>query len=249
MRRTSDGGFTWTNITIEQYASIQMYDSLIGWKGFDDIKKTTDGGLTWNNQQTPNFYRNEYFGISILNKDSVWFAGPKTHVADKYRGILLKTTNGGLQWGFQYPDTTSNYSQFYYIKFIDNKKGWAWPYFLGGTLYDAEIHTKVGGSDTTFITSVSPQFETISGYSLSQNYPNPFNQMTNIKYQITNKSFIILKIFDITGKEITTLLNEEKQTGIYSIRFDAGNLSSGVYFYQMSVNGKAVDVKKMIYVR
>ena len=73
--------------------------------------------------------------------------------------------------------------------------------------------------------------------------------MTNIKYQITSKSFINLRIFDITGKEITTLINEEKQTGMYSVRFDSGNLSSGIYFYIMSIDGKTIDVKKMVIVR
>ncbi|HEY5534955.1 MAG TPA: hypothetical protein VIL99_08490 [Ignavibacteria bacterium] len=74
MRRTSDGGFTWTNITGEQYVCIQMLDSLTGWKGYAGIKKTTDGGLTWISQQVPIFTYNSIRSISILNKDTVWLS-------------------------------------------------------------------------------------------------------------------------------------------------------------------------------
>ena len=160
----------------------------------------------------------------------------------------MKTINGGITWGYQIADTTKS-DTYMYIKFLGRNHGWAWPHFYGTNIYDKAIHTKVGGSDTTFIISIKHDFEAISGYSLSQNYPNPFNQMTNIKYQITSKSFINLRIFDITGKEITTLINEEKQTGMYSVRFDSGNLSSGIYFYIMSIDGKTIDVKKMVIVR
>ena len=244
MRRTSDGGFTWTNITGEQYASIQMLDSLIGWKGWAGIKKTTDGGLTWTSQQVPLFDYNDSRSISILNKDTVWAVGPSIYRNNTAYGPLLITTNGGTSWGYQIADSLSD--QYLYINFINRKYGWAFPAFV----ITNEIHTRIGGNDTTFFTAVNSNVSEIpNGFELFQNYPNPFNQMTNIKYQITSKSFINLRIFDITGKEITTLINEEKQTGMYSVRFDSGNLSSGIYFYIMSIDGKTIDVKKMVIVR
>ena len=128
MRRTSDGGFTWTNITGEQYVCIQMLDSLTGWKGYAGIKKTTDGGLTWISQQVPIFTYNSIRSISILNKDTVWAVGPHFYGGGNISyAPILKTTNGGLTWGYQIADTAKT-DVYYYIKFLDRKHGWAWPY-------------------------------------------------------------------------------------------------------------------------
>lgn len=85
-------------------------------------------------------------------------------------------------------------------------------------------------------------------FELSQNYPNPFNPITNIKFQILNYGNVILKVYDILGKEIKTLVNENLQPGTYSIRFDATGLSSGVYFYRMNA-GDFVETKRMVLVR
>jgi len=84
-----------------------------------------------------------------------------------------------------------------------------------------------------------------SEYALSQNYPNPFNPTTKISFQIPELSFVTLKVYDVLGKEITTLINEEKQAGYYDIEFDASRFSSGVYFYKIQAGSFAVT-KKMI---
>jgi hypothetical protein len=84
-----------------------------------------------------------------------------------------------------------------------------------------------------------------NGFTLSQNYPNPFNPSTKIKYSIPHSSDVKIKVFDILGNEIATLVNEEKSAGVYEITFFAGNLSSGVYFYQLQA-GEFVQTKKMI---
>lgn len=83
-------------------------------------------------------------------------------------------------------------------------------------------------------------------FNLSQNYPNPFNPVTTINYSVPEKSFIKIKVFDVLGKEVATLVNEEKDAGNYSINFDASNLSSGVYIYKLIVNNKKEFSKKMI---
>ncbi len=72
-----------------------------------------------------------------------------------------------------------------------------------------------------------------AGFVLYQNYPNPFNPVTTIKYLISNSNKIKLTIFDIQGKEITTLVNTHKKQGIYEVSFNGGNLSSGIYFYKL----------------
>ncbi|MBK6773687.1 MAG: FG-GAP repeat protein [Ignavibacteria bacterium] len=82
-------------------------------------------------------------------------------------------------------------------------------------------------------------------YELSQNYPNPFNPVTNLEFGISNLEFVTLKIYDVLGRELVTLVNEIKEPGYFKIKFDAGNLSSGVYFYRMEA-GDFVAVKKFV---
>ena len=86
------------------------------------------------------------------------------------------------------------------------------------------------------------------GYRLSQNYPNPFNPSTSISFDIRDKGMVTLKVFDILGNEVATLVNEELNTGGYSISFDAAEYSSGVYFYELQ-SGSFRDVKKMLLVK
>ena len=69
-----------------------------------------------------------------------------------------------------------------------------------------------------------------------QNYPNPFNPTTNIVYQIKEKGFVSLQVFDIIGREVSQLVKETKEPGVYSVSFDASNLPSGVYIYSLRVN-------------
>lgn len=85
-------------------------------------------------------------------------------------------------------------------------------------------------------------------YSLSQNYPNPFNPATQIKYTIPKAGNVVLKIYDVLGKEVKTLVNEKKEVGVYNIDFDASNLSSGIYFYRIE-SGDFTAVKKMMLVK
>jgi len=82
-------------------------------------------------------------------------------------------------------------------------------------------------------------------YKLSQNYPNPFNPTTMIEYSILNHEFVNLKVYDILGREVATLVNEVKSPGTYSVRFDASNLSSGVYIYRLQTDS-FTSTKKMI---
>jgi len=85
-------------------------------------------------------------------------------------------------------------------------------------------------------------------FILDQNYPNPFNPVTNIRLRIAKFGFVSLKVFDITGKQIAVLVNEELSPGVYNLDFDASHLSSGTYFYRMET-AEFSDVKKMIVVK
>ena len=96
-----------------------------------------------------------------------------------------------------------------------------------------------------YTTPVQEDKTIIYDYSLSQNYPNPFNPNTKITYSVANLSNVILKVYDILGREVVTLVNEEKPVGKYEANFNASNFASGVYFYQIKA-GDFVQSQKMI---
>ena len=98
-------------------------------------------------------------------------------------------------------------------------------------------------SDTT--SSVNEYKNVLYDFYLSQNYPNPFNPLTKIKYSIPKSGLVTLKVYDLLGNEIATLVNEEKQSGIYEVEFDASSLSSGIYFYQLQAGG-FISTKKLV---
>ncbi len=90
--------------------------------------------------------------------------------------------------------------------------------------------------------------EVPSNFSLSQNYPNPFNPTTNIKFAVNKAGLVSLKVYDLAGKEVSTLVNENMAVGTYEYKFDASSLSSGIYFYTMKANGYS-ETKKMMLIK
>jgi len=88
----------------------------------------------------------------------------------------------------------------------------------------------------------------IDGFLLEQNYPNPFNPRTSIQYAINSRQFVSLKVYDVLGSEIATLVNEEKPAGEYEVEFDGTELPSGVYFYKLQ-SGMFSETKKMIFLK
>jgi hypothetical protein len=100
------------------------------------------------------------------------------------------------------------------------------------------------------LTEVDEKFEhnIPVGFALSQNYPNPFNPSTSIQYAVISRQFVSLKVYDILGNEIATLVNEEKPSGIYEVEFSASSLTSGVYFYQLRADN-FIETKKMILIK
>jgi len=85
-------------------------------------------------------------------------------------------------------------------------------------------------------------------YSLQQNYPNPFNPSTTIRYAVSSRQFVTLKVYDVLGNEATSLVKEEKPAGYYEVEFDGSDLTSGIYFYKLQA-GTFVETKKMIFMK
>jgi len=118
--------------------------------------------------------------------------------------------------------------------------------------YGSAIYTIATNEEAVVLPQIPPivsvEGETNSApdnYILYQNYPNPFNPSTTIRYSITNPDIVRIKIYDILGREVKTLVNEFKQSGNYEIQFDASGLASGIYLYRIE-SGKFVQTKKMI---
>ena len=136
---------------------------------------------------------------------------------------------------------------------------WVWPNYYVGQTYEQEINYlknwiafRLNWMNQNMIgepTSIEPaeiQYPIV--FALEQNYPNPFNPSTSIQYSTGNRQFVTLKVYDILGNEIATLLNEDVESGNHNLNFDASNLKSGIYVYKLqSVN--FVAYKKMIFLK
>jgi len=99
--------------------------------------------------------------------------------------------------------------------------------------------------DSITITSVDNESFSVNSYYLSDAFPNPFNPTTKIEYRIPQSKFVSIKVYDLLGREIAALVNEKKSAGNYEVEFDASDLSSGIYFYQIR-SGNYSNTRKMI---
>jgi hypothetical protein len=152
----------------------------------------------------------------------------------------LSAVDFSLNYQFDTTKYQQGYHLYYRIAAVD--KG-----ILPDTFYSPQSgYYKLFWKDST--TSVSPVDFLPSEYSLSQNFPNPFNPSSNIVFTIPERNFVSLKVFDLLGSEIISLVNEELDAGRYEVEFSGNDLSSGIYIYQIRA-GSFIDTKKMILLR
>lgn len=130
----------------------------------------------------------------------------------------------------------------YYLRLVTTVTGEA-GYSLANIVNDNTTLAKKNYQAINFTGSEIP-----ITYALEQNYPNPFNPITTIRYQLPKEGLVALKVYDILGAEVATLVNEEKVAGKYEVNFNASKLASGVYIYRLNVND-FVNVKKMVLVK
>jgi hypothetical protein len=234
--------------------------------GSNGLLRTTNGGVNWVfNANQGNVY---LYSIDLLPSGTGYASGEGA-------GYLIKTTNFGTSW--QVLNTGLNQS-IVDLKFIDDNNGWInlnyRLYFTknGGMNFypitslenfnvrsssfinsntgfvcgDSGKVLKTTNGGLTFI-SHDPVF-TPQKFSISQNYPNPFNPVTNIGFRVADFGLVKLTIYDILGKEIAIIVNEEMQPGSYNVDWDASNYPSGVYFYKIK-SGDFVESKKMVLVK
>ena len=248
--KTTDGGSNWaTQISPYNHhlESVFFIDDQIGFavggKSYPGnwiegtILKTSDGGVNWN----------QILGGTI-QFSSVYFVDSATGWVVGQGGTILKTTNCGNSWSSQQSGTLEYLLS---VNFVNNTTGWV--VGGGGTI----LKTTNGG--VTFIEEEQDD-EVPTTYSLSQNFPNPFNPSTKIQYSVISTQKVTLKVYDVLGNEIATLVNEEKPAREYEVEFNTAKLpsrqgsalTSGIYFYQLRVYpaeggaGQFVETKKMV---
>ena len=233
--RTTNGGTTWTSQssgTTNFLYSVSFIDANTGVAvGHDGtILRTTDGGANWLSQTSGTTI--SLVDVSFIDVNTGTVVGGGWDYPNQYN-VILRTTNGGTTWTSQSSGTTKI---LYGVSFTDANTGAAvgeW-----GTI----IHTTNGG--VTFVEEERTH-EMPAGFSLSPNYPNPFNPTTSMQYTISSRQFVTLKVYDILGREVATLVNEEKTAEEYEVEFDGTGLPSGIYIYQLKASS-FVETRKMI---
>ncbi len=245
--KSTDRGMTWTkinyNLSSGTGVDIQFKDSLNGLACtyFGDhvnrVSKTTDGGMIWNLQPPPPSQPSFYF-LSYVPGTSGMYMVTSHHNYSWNDEVTtpgsIFTKDGGNTW------ISIDNNPHGPASFSDD--GWGWSSGIGDTIYrvfrDDLLVTAVEGD-----ANINP-----AHFYLDQNYPNPFNPSTAIKYSIPNSEFVTLKVYDVLGKEVATLVNEEKPAGSYKVEFKTADIPSGVYFYRMQTQNFSVT-KKMILLR
>jgi len=183
-----------------------------------------------------------------------------------FAGYLTYSTNGGETWNdpqkftpdqplldWKYISTPPIYPVFdvipyqstilHFVLQADSLEGNSNPLILNAQYYHASYETLIPD-----IWDAVEDESLFSDFKLGQNYPNPFNPSTIIKYQIPVGGFVNLKVYDVLGNEVVTLVNEEKAVGAYEVQFDAAKLPSGVYFYTLKT-GNFAQSNKMVLLR
>jgi hypothetical protein len=215
------------------FNSIFFKDSNDGWVvGGGTTIHTTDGGLSWIN-------------VPIGGGDDIFFDenlnGIKISNADILGSNITVTTDGGESWVNQPRFTDRSL----YAAYIIENNFWATGSY--GTIIFSE------NPIITYISQSNNILRNLDNYILYQNYPNPFNPTTKIKFLIPHfsenlKDVVTLKVYDILGREIFTLINEVISPGENEVVFDGSGLPSGVYLYRLSF-GNYFETKKMVLLR
>ena len=226
--------------------------------------RSTDGGATWSsgvrvNQDPINNGKVQYFpainvddngGLNVIYYDN---RNISTDSMDVY---LSRSTNGGDNWTDYrmndhrfVPKTVTgavgsgNQGDNIGLTSVGDK---LWPVWMDDHTGNYQIWTAPLDVNSIGISQIST--EVPEGYSLSQNYPNPFNPTTNLEFGISDFGFVSLKVYDILGKEVKTLVNEIKPAGTYKVEFDGSSLSSGIYFYTIEA-GSFIQTKRMLLIK
>jgi photosystem II stability/assembly factor-like uncharacterized protein len=215
---------------------------------------TTDEGVDWILLSGSTATMSIAQDMFILNDSTLYIAAYKASGIHNFGAQLLKSTDRGVTWETfaVHALDTPFYNRPLHIHFTDSSNG----FMVGSTDPPAGprhytiLKTTNGGTTweyqyVTMPSDVSGINNSPVSYQLEQNYPNPFNPVTNIEYQVSEYSFVELKVYDSIGREVITLVSGHNPPGRYTVSLDASNMPSGVYFYRLKA-GEYTSGKKMI---
>jgi len=229
--RTDNGGINWNivnvikSIPVNDIKLINRDTLWIGGGSSAKFVKTFNGGTTLNYSFIDTIYASQIAPQSGLQG---WLSHRKPFNFSDYNKIMF-TMDGGITWKEEYRIKET-------VLGMCTLNNYLW---LVGT--DGLILKR-----TPLKTSVKETQEIYSKQKIQlQNYPNPFNSTTQVNYQLPLSGFVTLKIYDLLGREVTTLVNETQPAGYYTIRFNGSSLPSGIYVYQLTSNNINIS-KKMI---
>ncbi len=181
------------------------------------------------------WYGRDYYSVSPIDNPTGPATGSPMPDGKPYRALRGGNWYNGKEfWGHA---RVANRNPSYYRGPDDPNHAWYHIGFRVARNYSTTT-TAIGHSDMSFPT----------GFELQQNYPNPFNASTTIRYLISKSSLVKLTVFDLLGREVKTLVHQEQLPGQYEVKFDSATLSSGVYLYQLNVDGQ-VEIRKAIYLK
>ncbi|HCV43701.1 MAG TPA: hypothetical protein DGH68_09475 [Bacteroidetes bacterium] len=229
-------GLTVRGVTPHPTSNTKAYALMNGLSAGSKIYKTTDRGVTWTNisGNIPNVPIGDI--IAHPTNDNLLYLGTETG--------CFRTTNGGASW-HRWNNGMPQATIVTEMKWIDSLASVGRFYIVAGTYGRGMYKREVSGDDPT---SVSDLANLPRQYSLSQNYPNPFNPATKIRFALPVTDNVELKVFDITGREVATVVNERLEAGPHEFGFDASRLASGTYLYRLKTE-HYTDVKKMLLIK
>ena len=222
-----------TNWTAVNNGLTQQYIWSLAVSGSNLFAGTAGGGVYISTNNGSN-WASVSNGLPVQTIHSLVVSGTNIF-AGTYPGVYL-STNNGTNWIIK--NQGFNPAPEVWALLVANN------YIYTGTTAQSVIRRTY--SEIIGIKTIST--EVPSSFSLKQNYPNPFNSVTKINYEIRVTNHAKLVVYDAMGKEVVTLVNEKQNPGTYQVEFEAGNLTSGVYFYRLS-SGDFTDTKRMMLVK
>ena len=274
--RTTDGGSTWEYIIVDSLAKQRIWDlSIVDTvtvliNTSNSVHKTTDGGQIWNIIRFDDFLFTSYYDVEFISLNKGWLVGSNRTIlftddggktwqdqspsfdADAIHNIdaldslkaivvtsngsILRTNNGGVDWVEQVPPDI--FLNLWDVQMVDSLVAYA--VGVNGTI----VKTTNGG--VTWLGNNSLQQP--KKYMLYPAFPNPFNPTTKIKFELPQREYVEINVFNTTGQKVHTLFSDYTNAGLYELVFNASDLASGIYICTLK-SGSFTQSRKMLLIR